>query len=193
MSYSFESLCVFCGAQDNVPQEHLDAGTLFGKMLAESGVHFIYGGGASGIMAAIANSVMDNGGEVTGVYPAELSGIEDEHKGLTRVHKVGSMHERKMMMYDLSQAFVVFPGGFGTMDETFEVITWKQLQVHSKPMVIFNHLGYWDHWVKMTDNILAQGFATAHTRNQYEVVDDINNILPTTEQMMQACRKDSGF
>ena len=172
-----KNVCVFCGAQNAVPKVHLDAGSTFGAELAKKQIKLIYGGGDCGIMGAIANSSLKAGGEVTGVFPVSLKNIENEHQSLTEIIIVGSMHERKKLMFDLTDAFVIFPGGFGTMDEMFEILTWRQLQLHEKPVIIFNHEGYWDKLVALMDNIIDTGFARPVTREFYEVVDNMDDIL----------------
>ena len=172
-----KSVCVFCGAQDKVPQAHLDAGTAFGKLLAERDITLVYGGGDCGIMGRVANASLKNKGKVIGVFPMSLKNLESEHQGLTEIIMVGTMHERKQIMFERSQAVVVLPGGFGTMDEMFEILTWKQLRLHNKPIVIFNHQGYWDPLVKLMDNIIGSGFATKETATYYKVVDTLEGIF----------------
>ncbi len=171
-------VCVFCGAQDKVPQKYLDVGTKFGEWLAAKGRRLVYGGGDSGMMGRVANGVMDSGGYVTGVYPRDLEKIaEVEHKGLSEIHIVDTMHERKELMYSESDTFVIFPGGCGTMDEFFEILTWAQLQLHEKPIIIFNYDGYWDHLVALLHNIVDKGFAKPATREYYSVVDEYEDLI----------------
>lgn len=172
-----ESACVFCGASNTVPKTHLETGVEFGKKLAENNIRLVYGGGDCGVMGAVANSVMRNGGKVTGVFPLNLRNIENEHQGLTEILIVGTMHERKQKMFELSQAVVVLPGGFGTLDEMFEIITWKQLLMHEKPVIIFNNEGYWDPLEKLMHNIIANGFARPEVANYYKVVKTVDAIV----------------
>ena len=174
---TIKSLCVFCGAQDNVAQHFLDMGARFGEHLAKNNVRMIYGGGDCGLMGAAANAALKNGGEVTGVFPLSLREMENEHQSLTEIIIVESMHERKKKMFDLTDAFVILPGGFGTMDEMFEIITWRQLLLHEKPVIIVNYRGYWDGLVALMDNILAEGFATPETRGLYQVVDKPSDVF----------------
>lgn len=173
------AVCVYCGAQNKVAPHYLAEATKFGELLAAEDITLVYGGGDCGMMGATANAVMNNGGRVIGVFPEELKGLEDEHQGLTEIHVVGGMHERKKLMFDNSDGFVALPGGFGTLDETFEMITWRQLAFHHKPVVIYNYKGYWEHWVKLADHIMDEGFAPPHTRDCYDVVDTMEAILPT--------------
>lgn len=172
-----KAVCVFCGASNNAPKEHLEIGTKFGTALAKNGIRLVYGGGDCGVMGTVANSVLRNNGKVTGVFPMSLKNIESEHASLSEIIMVESMHERKRIMFERSEAIVVLPGGFGTMDEMFEIITWKQLKFHHKPVVIFNHLGYWDPLVALMESIIETGFAKSETRNLYKVVDSIEGIL----------------
>ncbi len=175
------SICVFCGAQNKVPQKHLLMGEEFGRMLAEKSVTMVYGGGDCGIMGRVANSSMKHGGRVLGVFPMALKNIENEHPNLTEIIMVEGMHERKKIMFDRSDAIVVLPGGFGTLDEMFEVITWKQIGLHTKPIVIFNHDGYWDHLAVLMDNIINQGFALAESRGYFTVVNSLEAVFAAAE------------
>ncbi len=172
------AVCVYCGAQNNVDAHFLQAATDFGKMLAEKDITLVYGGGDCGMMGATANSVLENGGRVIGVFPRELAQLEAAHESLTEIHIVDGMHERKQLMFDNSDGFVALPGGFGTLDETFEMITWRQLDFHQKPIVIYNHKGYWQHWIDLAENIMHHGFAPPHTRDCYSVAQTLDDILP---------------
>ena len=172
-----KSVCVFCGASNNIPKKFLDVGAAFGQLLAKRGITLVYGGGDCGVMGAVANSTMKHGGHVTGVFPVSLRNIENEHQSLTEIIIVDTMHERKMGMFERSDAFIVFPGGFGTMDEMFEILTWKQLLLHDKPVVIFNYQGYWDPLIALMKNIIETGFAKAEVATYYHVVTEVEQIL----------------
>jgi uncharacterized protein (TIGR00730 family) len=172
-----KAVCVFCGASNNVPKKFLDIGSDFGKILAGNDITLVYGGGDCGVMGAVANSVMKEGGHVTGVFPVSLRNIENEHQSLSEIIIVDSMHERKMNMFERSDAFVVFPGGFGTMDEMFEILTWKQLALHDKPVIIFNYQGYWDPLIALMKNIIEVGFAKPVTATYYHVVTELDEII----------------
>jgi len=165
------NICVFCGAQNAVPPEHLEMAKQLGRDMAKAGKRLVYGGGDCGLMGAVANGVLENNGEAIGVFPRSLGRIEVEHKGLTTMHMVDSMHERKQLMYDNAETFVILPGGFGTLDEMFEVITWRQIKIHEKSVIIFNHNGYWDNLIKVMDDIIATGFAKPINRTFYTVVN----------------------
>jgi uncharacterized protein (TIGR00730 family) len=172
-----KSVCVFCGASNAVPKKFLDIGATFGQILAKKDVTLVYGGGDCGVMGAVANSTMKAGGHVTGVFPVSLRNIENEHQNLSEIIIVNTMHERKQGMFERSDAFIVFPGGFGTMDEMFEILTWKQLLLHNKPIIIFNYEHYWDPLVALMENIQNVGFAKHETKDFYKVVDNVEDIL----------------
>jgi uncharacterized protein (TIGR00730 family) len=165
------SICVFCGAQNAVPKEHLDMARELGIDMAKAGKQLVYGGGDCGLMGAVANGVLEGKGKAIGVFPRSLGRIEVEHKGLTNMIMVDSMHERKQLMYDHSDVFVILPGGCGTLDEMFEVITWRQIKIHDKPVVIHNHNGYWDHLAQLLEHMVATGFAKPETRSFYTFVN----------------------
>lgn len=162
-----KSVCVFCGAQNAVPEEHKAMARQLGNDMAKAGKQLVYGGGDCGLMGAVANGVLEKGGNAIGVFPRSLGRIEVEHKGLTKMYMVDSMHERKQIMYDNSDAFIILPGGCGTLDEMFEVITWRQIKIHEKPVVIYNHKGYWDHLALLLEHMVTTGFARPETRNFY--------------------------
>lgn len=172
-----KSLCVFCGAQNAVDPKFLEMGARFGKLLTEHQVQLVYGGGDCGIMGAVANACMETGGHVTGVFPISLRNLENEHKALSEIVIVGSMHERKKLMFDLSQGFVVLPGGFGTLDEMFEILTWRQLLLHQKPVIIVNYENYWDPLIALMDNVIRQRFARVETASFYQVVSHPEQVF----------------
>ncbi|MDX2073342.1 MAG: TIGR00730 family Rossman fold protein [Alphaproteobacteria bacterium] len=172
-----KSVCVFCGASNSVAKKFLDIGAEFGNLLAKRDITLVYGGGDCGIMGAVANSTMKNGGHVTGVFPVSLRNIENEHQSLTEIIIVNTMHERKQLMFERSDAFIVFPGGFGTMDEMFEILTWKQLLLHEKEIVIFNYQGYWDPLIALMHSIIENGFAKPETATYFHVVTELEQII----------------
>jgi uncharacterized protein (TIGR00730 family) len=174
---SISSLCVFCGAQNAVPKQFLEMGAYLGEQLAKRGIRLIYGGGDCGVMGAVANATMKAGGEVTGVFPRSLKNLENEHQALTEIILVESMHERKKKMFDLADGFIVLPGGFGTMDEMFEILTWKQLKFHEKPLIIVNYQNYWTPLVQLMDNIIATGFARPENALLYKVVSEVDEVF----------------
>ncbi|MES2984731.1 MAG: TIGR00730 family Rossman fold protein [Pseudomonadota bacterium] len=171
ITYKTDAICVFCGAQNAVPKEHLEMARQLGVDMAAGGKKLVYGGGDCGLMGAVANGVLEGQGEAIGVFPRSLGRIEVEHRGLSNMIMVDSMHERKQIMYDHADVFVVLPGGFGTLDEMFEVITWRQIKIHEKLVIIYNHNGYWDHMITLMEHMIAQGFARPETRQFYTVAN----------------------
>lgn len=174
---SFDAVAVFCGAQNAVPEEHLNIATQLGTTLAKAGRTLVYGGGDCGLMGRVANAVLESKGNVVGVFPRGLRRIEIEHKGLSKMFLVDTMHERKQIMYDHADVFVILPGGCGTLDEMFEVITWRQIGIHDKPVLILNHNGYWDHLAALLEHMVETGFARAETRRFYQVVNSFEELL----------------
>ena len=138
------AVCVFCGSSAPADPRYLDAARALGALIARRNVALVYGGGSTGLMGELADAALARGGRVIGVIPAGLFAREAGHSGLTELREVTSMHERKRLMYDLSDAFVALPGGLGTLEELAEVATWSQLGLHSKPIVLLNVGGFWD-------------------------------------------------
>ncbi|MCG8600855.1 MAG: TIGR00730 family Rossman fold protein [Verrucomicrobiales bacterium] len=152
------SLCVYCGSSPGQDPAFLKTATTLGVYLAESGIRLVYGGGNVGLMGAVADGALSAGGEVFGVIPRGLAEKELAHPGLTELHTVSSMHERKTMMAELSDAFLALPGGIGTMEEIFEVFTWTQLGFHSKPCGFLNVAGYYDDLFSFLQRMVDQRF-----------------------------------
>lgn len=150
-------ICIFCGASKSLDKEVEVHATKVMKHFFDHKVELIYGGAAIGIMGSLANELMNLGGVVTGIIPRRLMKKEIAHAGLTKLVVVTDMHERKKMMYDLSDAFLIFPGGMGTLDELFEILTWRQLGLHAKPIAILNINGYYDELLKFLDHAVSQG------------------------------------
>ncbi|HLM69142.1 MAG TPA: TIGR00730 family Rossman fold protein [Longimicrobium sp.] len=157
-------ICVFCGSSPGSRPEYAEAARQMGRTLAEGGLGLVYGGGRVGLMGVVADAVMQAGGEVIGVIPDALMRREVGHGGVTDLRVVGSMHERKAMMADLSDAFVAMPGGYGTFEEFCEVITWSQLGIHPKPCGLLNVAGFYAPLLAMFDHALAEGFVRAQHR-----------------------------
>ena len=150
-----------------------------GSLIASAGIRLIFGGGGIGLMGAVADAVLAGGGEVIGVIPAYLKDREHGHPHLSDLQVVDSMHSRKQRMFDLADAFVTLPGGVGTLDETFEIITWKQLRMHGKPIIVVNIDGYWSQFDDMIATAVESGFASPRTRNTYEIVPSVDDVLGT--------------
>jgi len=154
----FTSVCVFCGSQTGVRPEYVDAARELVRVLVAHGVGLVYGGGHVGMMGSIADHALELGGRVTGIIPEHLMRPEVAHKGLTELLVVDSMHARKRAMADRSDAFVVLPGGYGTLEEMFEMLTWLQLQLHAKPVGIVNVEGYFDLLLEFIRHGASEGF-----------------------------------
>jgi uncharacterized protein (TIGR00730 family) len=182
---SIQSICVFCGASPGFNPAYWAAATELGTLFGSSGVQLVYGGGVSGLMGIVADSVLETGGEVTGVIPDYLQDRELGHQKLTRLEVVSSMHERKRRMFDLADGIVVLPGGVGTLEEALEVITWKQLGMHNKPIVILNVQKYWQKLDELITATIEDGFAAPPTRDLYELVDIPSHVIPTLERIQQ--------
>ncbi|CAN5270051.1 TIGR00730 family Rossman fold protein [soil metagenome] len=153
-----QSICIFCGSSFGTDPAYEDAARDTGKILAEAGITLVYGGGNVGLMGAIADAALDAGGEVIGVIPRALMEREIGHPGLTELHVVGSMHERKAKMAALSNGFVALPGGTGTLEELFEVLTWAQLGEHHKPCGLLDFAGYYEPLLAVFDHMVERGF-----------------------------------
>jgi uncharacterized protein (TIGR00730 family) len=159
------SICVFCGSSSGSDLAYEDAARSLGETLAESGITLVYGGGHVGLMGVVANAALASGGEAVGVIPHSLVEREIAHNGLTDLHVVGSMHERKAMMSELSEGFIALPGGTGTMEEFFEVLTWAQLGEHGKPCGLLNVAEYYDPLLAVFDHMVANGFLSEANRS----------------------------
>lgn len=157
-------VCVFCGSSSGARPEYRAAAEALGKELVRRATALVYGGGKVGLMGVLADAVLRAGGEVTGVIPESLMGLEVAHLGLTKLHVVGSMHERKALMADLADAFVALPGGFGTLEEFCEALTWSQLGIHAKPCGVLNVSGYFTPLLAMFDLAVQERFLNAENR-----------------------------
>ena len=171
------SLCVYCGSSSGVDRSHRDAAARLGRLMAERGVRLVFGGGNIGLMGALAQAALDAGGSVTGVIPRHLADREVAHPDVTELIVVDSMHERKLRMFQLADAFAVLAGGLGTLDETFEIITWRQLGLHDKPIVLVDCAGYWAPLRRLLDHVAASGFAGAGASRLFTVVERVDDVF----------------
>jgi uncharacterized protein (TIGR00730 family) len=178
-----KALCVYCASSDRGPAAHRDAANLMGRLLADAGVTVICGGGGIGLMGAVADGALDAGGEVVGVIPRFLERREVEHANLTRLEVVASMHERKARMAELSDGFVILPGGLGTLDEAFEIITWRQLALHDKPVIVVDINGYWQPLRALIDHVVDNGYADDAQAGHIHFVDRIEAVLSTIKAL----------
>jgi uncharacterized protein (TIGR00730 family) len=154
----FKSIAVFCGSKTGENILFAEQATDLGYLLAEKNITLVYGGGNKGLMAAVANAVLLKGGKVTGIIPQVLTEWEHQHEGITELIVVESMHVRKRMLYEKCDAAVVLPGGYGTLDELFEMLTWNQLSIHNKPIFILNTDGFYDALLLHINKMLAEKF-----------------------------------
>jgi uncharacterized protein (TIGR00730 family) len=152
------SICVYCGSSVGRRSAYAALATELGAALAHAGHALVYGAGNLGLMGAVADAVLAHGGTAIGVIPQHLVDRELAHQQLSRLHVVDSMHERKAMMAELSDAFIALPGGMGTLEELAEILTWAQLDLHTKPVVVLNQDGYYDHLLRFLDHASAEGF-----------------------------------
>ncbi|RYB03476.1 TIGR00730 family Rossman fold protein [Lichenibacterium ramalinae] len=176
-SPSLRRLCVFCGSNPGRDPRFLAGARDLGAHLASEGIGLVYGGASVGLMGAVADAALEAGGEVIGVIPQALADKEVAHRGLTELRVVGSMHERKAMMADLSDGFVALPGGAGTFEELFEVWTWAQLGYHAKPCGLLDIAGFYGQLTAFLDGATAQGFMKAEHRDMLVVAEAPGDIL----------------
>jgi uncharacterized protein (TIGR00730 family) len=176
-----KSVCVFCGSHPGDDPAYEVAARTLGETLAEAGIELVYGGGHVGLMGSVADAALAAGGQVTGIMPKALVEREIAHTGLTRLHVVGSMHERKATMSELSEAFVALPGGTGTLEEFFEVLTWAQLGEHGKPCGLLNVAGYYDPLLAVFDHMMNRGFLAEKHRAMVLVESDPTLMLERFE------------
>lgn len=172
-----DRLCVYCGSRPGNDPAFVDAASSFGRLLAERDLGLVYGGGDVGLMGAVADGALDAGGEVFGVIPEALFEREVAHEGLTELHVVDSMHTRKRRFADLADGFVALPGGFGTLEELVEMLTWAQLGFHTDPCGLLNVSGYYDGLVSFFDAQVAAGFVEPSHRRLLTVTDDPTALL----------------
>ena len=171
------SLCVFCGSRNGGVPAYADAARRLGTMMAERGIGLVYGGGRIGLMGVIADTVMAAGGNVIGVIPEFLMKYEVGNPDLSELIEVDSMHDRKRRMFEMSDGFVVLPGGLGTLDETLEIVTWKQLRLHDKPVVVVDVDGFWAPLRGLVEGVIAGGFAHPAIGELFTVVDDPEQVF----------------
>jgi uncharacterized protein (TIGR00730 family) len=171
-----KKLCVFTGAATGTDPRFVVAADQLGQILASRNLGLVYGGGKTGMMGKIADAVIASQGHATGIIPKFLDNVEIAHRGLDDLRVIDTMHERKNMMYEASDGFIIMPGGLGTLDETMEIITWRQLGLHRKPIIIVNLYGYWDHMLLLFQNIIDEGFMHHGHTGHFEHVNDMDAL-----------------
>lgn len=177
------SVCVYCGTGSAVNALYKDAATALGQAFAQSNVRLVYGGGSVGLMGIVSESCMQAGGRVMGIIPGHLSEKEGQKHDITDLVVVDSMHTRKHMMVEQSDGFVVLPGGLGTLDETFEILTWKYLGLHDKPVVLVNINGFYDPLVATIEHMVQEGFTPEHHLDMFAVVSRVEDVLPALSRL----------
>lgn len=180
---SIRSACVYCASANDVDPAYKAAARRAGEALARSGIEVVYGGGRVGLMGIVADAALAAGGRVTGIIPEHIRALEVDHRGLTELIVTPSMHVRKQAMVDRSDAFVILPGGIGTLDELFEIITWKQLALHDKPVVVVNVGGFWDPLLALLTHLERTGFMKKPNMPGtggalFTVIDDVERLVP---------------
>jgi uncharacterized protein (TIGR00730 family) len=177
-----KTICVYCGSNSGSKPIYVEQAIALGTRLAADGIGLVYGGGNIGLMGAVADAVMQAGGEVTGVIPSQLMEWEVGHRGVTRLEVVGSMHERKSRMFELADGFVALPGGFGTLEEIIEMLTWRQLGIGNKPCAFLNVDGYWSAIGEMMDRMVAERFLHPDQRHDLWIGEDMDAMLGWMKQ-----------
>jgi hypothetical protein len=176
-SRKIRSLCVYCGSSAAVDERYRDAASELGARLADAGIELVFGGGRVGLMGLAADAALARGGRVTGVIPARLRDAELAHTGVSELAVVDTMHARKALMGERADAFAILPGGIGTLDETFEILSWKQLGLHDKPIFLVDVAGYWAPLRRLLDHIVESGFAQPRTQRLLRVVANVAALM----------------
>ena len=171
------TIAVFCGSKSGTKKIFIEAAQELGNQISKRGISLIFGGGRVGLMGEVADQVLAGGGKVTGVIPQFLNDLEVAHRGVTELITVDSMHERKYLMYNKSDAYVILPGGLGTLDELMEILTWKQLQIHISPIIILDVDGYWGPLRLLFQDIIDGGFAHPKALDLFSIVDSVDGVF----------------
>ncbi|PJK13355.1 TIGR00730 family Rossman fold protein [Lysobacteraceae bacterium NML120232] len=171
-----QNICLYCGSKPGNRPEYAHLAAALGTHVARSGARLVYGGGRVGLMGIAADAALAAGGEVIGIIPQQLVDWEAAHPGLAQLEVVDTMHQRKMRMFELSDAFIALPGGFGTLDEMFEMLTWQQLGINTKPCAFLGTPGFWQPLMQMLDTMVAEGFVPAAQRENVWQGEDIETL-----------------
>jgi len=181
----YKALCVYCGSAKGNNSRHATLARALGSEIAARNITLIYGAGGIGLMTEVADAVLAGGGHVVGVIPRHLAHAELLHSGLSETITVDSMHERKEIMFRRADAFAVLPGGFGTLDEFFEILTWRQIGLHEKPLVILNSDGYWRPLRALLDKVMSEGFASPTAHGLYQVAESVAEMFALMEAALE--------
>lgn len=177
-----KNICVYCGSRKPLDKSISDLAATLGEQFAQKEWSIVYGGGKVGMMGIVADAALANKGEVIGVIPTHLKKLEVEHTGITKLHETQDMHTRKALMESLSDAFVVLPGGFGTLDEFFEILTWRQLGIHNKPIFLININGYFDGLETFVKKALSEDFIREKSLELFQIVYSLEDCIEMLEQ-----------
>lgn len=180
-----QSLVVYCGSSPGTHPIYKTIAVELGTKMAANHIRLIYGGGSSGLMGSIADAVLENGGQVTGVIPNFLAALEVAHKTLTEIHFVETMHERKFRMVQLSKGVITLPGGYGTFDELFEILAWRQLKLYDGPIILINVNGYYDLVLRQLDRCVADGFLKPENRQLLQIATSVDDALQLVHDFWQ--------
>lgn len=180
------NIVIFCGSGEGYNEAYREAAYQLGSTLAQKGIGIVYGGARVGLMGALAEGALNNGGKITGVIPAFLQTKEIAHDGLTQLITVDTMHQRKLKMHDMSDGIITLPGGWGTMEELFEMLTWGQLGLHSKPVGLLNVNGYYDALKAFCDNMVQEGFLDECISKTLLMSDSIDDLLDQMDNYIPA-------
>ena len=172
-----KNLCVYCGSSNNVDPAYFELAAQLGRSAANQGVGIVYGAGGVGLMGALANGALAAGGKVVGVIPEHIEQWEVGHRGISEYIVVDNMHTRKTLMFERSDAFCVLPGGIGTLEETFETLTWRQLGLHDKPIVMLNHESFWQPLLELIDHMTGAGFLRPPHERLFTVADTVPEVF----------------
>lgn len=170
-------LCVYCGSAVGLDRRYRAAARELGRSLAQAGIELVFGGGRIGLMGVLADAALEAGGRVVGIIPDRLRAAELAHQGASELVVTGSMHDRKRLMAERADAFAVLPGGIGTLDETFEIMTWRHLGLHDKPVFLVDVAGYWQPLRALLDQLVAQGFAAPLVPRLLEIVPSVAELM----------------
>ena len=182
-------LCVYCGSSGAVEARFREAASELGARLAAAGIELVYGGGRVGLMGLLADAALTTNGKVTGIIPRRLLDAEMAHLGVTELVVVDSMHDRKRLMAEKADAFAVLPGGIGTLDELLETLSWKQLELHDKPILLVDIGGYWAPLRELLDHIVVNGFARPQTRRLLHVVPSVSALMAALSEQPTGLQK----
>ncbi|OFW69657.1 MAG: Rossman fold protein, TIGR00730 family [Alphaproteobacteria bacterium RIFCSPLOWO2_01_FULL_45_8] len=183
---TIKSIAVYCSASDRVAPKYKEAAKQVGHLLAKESIRLVYGGGDTGLMKIVSDACMEAKGQVLGVMTEYLEDFEDLNLNITELRIEKCMHSRKKKMFLEADGFLVLPGGLGTLDEIFEVLTWKQIDLHTKPIVFLNQDGFWDPLIPLMDTMIQEKTAPVWTKDLYSIVSDVGDILKGFRNSIQA-------